>query len=120
MRLTDVVLGVFKRRGFGGPRFHFVKRIPGKITTGKRRIVPPVTVGHKLRLWDRMATEEEAMMYLSRPYLTEEEEKYLPKEFRRIGARRYEVFDTKVRRPLKSLFAADLLTHLNTNRQWEE
>lgn len=38
--------------------------------SSKHRIVPPVTGGYKLRLWENMAIEEENMMYLNRPYLT--------------------------------------------------
>nr|XP_050045284.1 ribosomal protein 63, mitochondrial-like [Dermacentor andersoni] len=120
MRLTDVLLGVFKRRGFGGPRFHFVKHIPGKIDIGKHRVVPPVTPKIKIDLWKKLAIEEEAMMYLSRPFLTTAEEKHMPKEFIRRRLRRYDLAPVKQRKPLKSLFAADLLSHLNVGRQWEE
>uniref|UniRef100_G3MRG1 Ribosomal protein 63, mitochondrial n=2 Tax=Amblyomma TaxID=6942 RepID=G3MRG1_AMBMU len=120
MRLTDVLLGVFKRRGFGGPRFHFVKHIPGKITIGKHRIVPPVTPKFKMDLWKKLAIEEKTMMYLSQPYLTAEEEKHMPKEFVRRRLLKYAEAPKKPRRPLKSLFAADLLSHINVDRQWEE
>uniref|UniRef100_A0A131XRF5 Putative ribosomal protein 63 mitochondrial isoform x1 n=1 Tax=Hyalomma excavatum TaxID=257692 RepID=A0A131XRF5_9ACAR len=120
MRLTDVLLGVFKRRGFGGPRFHFVKHIPGKIDIGKRRIVPPVTPRMRLQLWMKLAVEEETMMYLSRPFLTVEEEKNMPKEFVRRRLRKYDHVPVRQRKPLKSLFASDLLSHLNVGRQWEE
>ncbi|KAL1422386.1 hypothetical protein MTO96_022256 [Rhipicephalus appendiculatus] len=67
MRLTDVLLGVFKRRGFGGPRFHFVK---SERPRGKYRATPPVTSTMKIELWKKLAIEEQAMMYLSRPFLT--------------------------------------------------
>ncbi|XP_077556283.1 large ribosomal subunit protein mL63 [Haemaphysalis longicornis] len=120
MRLTDVLLGVFKRRGFGGPRFHFVKHIPGKISIGKHRVVPPVTPKIKLDLWKKLAIEEETMMYLSRPFLTVEEEKHMPKEFIRRRLLKYDRIPQPSRKPLKSLFAADLLTHINVDRQWEE
>ncbi|KAK8758881.1 large ribosomal subunit protein mL63 [Amblyomma americanum] len=120
MRLTEALFGVFKRRGFGGPRFHFVKHIPGKITIGKHRIVPEVTPKFKMDLWKKLAIEEKTMMYLSQPYLTTEEEKYVPKEFVRRGLRTYREVSKPKRRPLKSLFAADLLSHINVDRQWEE
>lgn len=117
MRLTDVLFGVFKRRGFGGPRFHFVK---SQRPTGKYRIVPPVTSTMKVELWKKLAIEEKTMMYLSRPYLTTEEEKHMPKEFIRRRLRKYDHAPVLQRKPLKSLFAADLLSHLNVGRQWEE
>lgn len=119
MRLTDAVLGVFKRRGFGGPRFHFVKHIPGKIDIGKVRIVPPVTPGYKLGMWQRMLVEEEAMMYLQWPYLTKQEDKHVPREICNYH-RTYWKKRSKEQKPLKTLFAADLLAHINTRRQWEE
>uniref|UniRef100_A0A023FR85 Ribosomal protein 63 mitochondrial n=1 Tax=Amblyomma cajennense TaxID=34607 RepID=A0A023FR85_AMBCJ len=120
MRLTEALFGVFKRRGFGGPRFHFVKHIPGKITTGKHRIVPEVTPKFKMDLWKKLAIEEKTMMYLSQPYLTTEEEKHMPKEFIRCRLRTYKEAPRIQRRPLKSLFAADLLSHINVAREWEE
>lgn len=67
-----------------------------------------------------MAIEEENMMYLNRPYLTKEEEKHMPKEFRRTGMRTYKAIVPNARKPLKSIFASDLLAHLNVQRQWQE
>ncbi|XP_064474857.1 uncharacterized protein LOC135388910 [Ornithodoros turicata] len=120
MRLTSALLGIFRRRSFGGPRFHFVKHIPGKIDIGKVRVVPPVTGGTKLKIMHRLLLEEQNMMYLERPYLTPEEEKHLPPSGIRANGRHYRLINKKEAAPLKTLFAADLLAHLNTARQWEE
>ncbi|KAG8197738.1 hypothetical protein JTE90_006788 [Oedothorax gibbosus] len=66
MRLTNLLLG---------HKYKFVKGIPGCIWTGKHRFVPPVTRKERTSMWKKMMIEEEVMMYLKNPYVTEEQEK---------------------------------------------
>jgi len=119
MRLTDIVLGVFKKKGITGQPFKFVKRTPGKVDIGKHRIVPPVTCGYKLKLWNRMAIEEENMLYLNNPYLTKDEEKHMPKDIVLRGKNVFS-FEMRPRPPLRSVYLAEVLQHLDVNRKWEE
>ncbi|KAI0979281.1 hypothetical protein GJ496_000828 [Pomphorhynchus laevis] len=53
-----------------------LKRIPGNILTGKHRIYPRLSFGHKRHLMLAMEMEVNNMKYLSNPYLKDEEEQY--------------------------------------------
>nr|XP_015918466.1 ribosomal protein 63, mitochondrial [Parasteatoda tepidariorum] len=108
MRLTSLICGKYK----------FVKGIPGNIWIGKHRFVPPVTAKVRLDMWKKLMYEEEVMMYLKNPYVTEEEEKlYLEKHPEPIE----KAFPDKVvsLKPLKERTVAyHLKNNLDHGRNW--
>ncbi|KAI7688385.1 hypothetical protein SSS_06073 [Sarcoptes scabiei] len=75
MRLT-CFLSSF-RREFIGP----IPKHKGNVLRGKDRFVPPVTTKKKVAFFRRLAYEEEAMRYLSSPYISE----FLLKRFKKIN-----------------------------------
>ncbi|XP_003744569.1 ribosomal protein 63, mitochondrial [Galendromus occidentalis] len=121
MRLTQVLFGVFKKKGIRGQPFRFTKHTPGKIDIGKHRIVPDVKTGHKLKMWERLAIEEENILYISNPYLTKEEDRHVPREIVQLGCRKFEAHQRPPfkRRPLRSVYFGEILDGLNATRQWE-
>ncbi|OQR73464.1 hypothetical protein BIW11_09713 [Tropilaelaps mercedesae] len=118
MRLTQVVLGVFKKKGITGQPFRFTRRIPGRLDIGKIRIVPDLKKGHKLRMFERLAIEEENIAYISKPYLTEAEAKHLPTEYVEAN-RSVRKVKTIKHAPLRSVYLAEILNNLNVTRAWE-
>lgn len=107
----------------------------------KKRFVPPVTLGKKIVLFQELKYEEEAMKYLSKPYITEvcclhfyfysssnvqtcpsqsQENQYLQS----TGQSHPEYWDDFTRRPiempLKQVYAADFLEKLNVSRNFQE
>lgn len=99
-------------------RFHFVKRIPGNIWIGKHRYVPPVTRNKKLQLWKDLAVEEETMMYLKHPYLTEAQEWNHAKALGKDAARKAEIMK-KHRKKLEHTTMEEHLLRFNISRAWE-
>ncbi|KAI2797683.1 Ribosomal protein 63, mitochondrial [Blomia tropicalis] len=115
MRLS-LILASF-RREFIGP----IPKHKGNVLIGKKRFVPPVTLGKKIELFRELKYEEEVMKYLSKSYITESQEnKYLQSK----GLDHPEYWDDFMRRPievpLKQHYAADYLVNLNINRSFEE
>ncbi|XP_022672180.1 uncharacterized protein LOC111261054 [Varroa jacobsoni] len=120
MRLTHVLFGVFKKKGITGQKFRFERRIPGSLYAGKVRIVPDLKKGHKLRMWKELAIEEENIVYISKPYLTTAEEKHLPTEYIEKGVKTTEKYEKIRSKPLRSVYLAEVLEHINVSRRWEE
>ncbi|GFT51643.1 uncharacterized protein NPIL_68731 [Nephila pilipes] len=105
MRLTNFLLD------------KFVKGIPGNIWIGKHRFVPPVTRKVRLEMWKKMMFEEEVMMYLKNPYVTEEQEKlYLEQDYK-PPVKVFDVEKSKLK-PLKERTVAYHLNQMNHNRSW--
>lgn len=105
----------------------FVKGIPGCIWIGKHRFVPPVTRKDRMDMWKRLMYEEEVMMYLKNPYLTEEEEnKYFekyPDKVPETRTGRLEMVYPPPKDPFEPLEERTMAFHLdrlNLNRGWEK
>ncbi|XP_054167006.1 uncharacterized protein LOC128964439 [Oppia nitens] len=114
MRLT-LLLRSF-RPEYVGP----IPKFPGNAQTGKHRYVPKVTLGKKLSLFIQMKHEEQVIKYLSKPYVTEQQENaYLAS----IGRKRPQYWDDFLRRPierpLKQYYAADYLQKIDYSRSFE-
>ncbi|KAF7488949.1 hypothetical protein SSS_06073 [Sarcoptes scabiei] len=115
MRLT-CFLSSF-RREFIGP----IPKHKGNVLRGKDRFVPPVTTKKKVAFFRRLAYEEEAMRYLSSPYISEiQENQYLQS----IGRDHPSYWDDFTRRPIidpiKQTYSMDFMMKLNVSRSFEE
>ncbi|XP_067132516.1 large ribosomal subunit protein mL63 [Centruroides vittatus] len=97
--------------------FSFNRRIPGHLYRGKIRIVPPVTNKRKCVMWKEMLLEEENIMYLSNPYLTEEQEKGYMEALGKEEFWHYML--VKEKKFLENRFIEDHLSHMNVTRCWE-
>ncbi|CAG2176444.1 unnamed protein product [Oppiella nova] len=87
----------------------------------KHRYVPKVTTGKKLSLYTKLKHEEQVMKYLSKPYITQEQEEAYLKS---VGRTRPQYWDDFLRQPLeeplKQYFAADFLERLDLTRSFDE
>lgn len=111
MRLTNILLK--------NNRYKFVKGIPGNIWIGKHRFVPPVTRKDRITMWKKLMYEEEVMMYLKNPYVTEEEEKlYLEKH--PVPQEKVFVIEKSALKPLEDRTIAYHIGRINIGRSWGE
>uniref|UniRef100_T1JI72 Ribosomal protein 63, mitochondrial n=1 Tax=Strigamia maritima TaxID=126957 RepID=T1JI72_STRMM len=55
-------------------RFLLKAIAPGNIWRGKHRVYRPIKFHHKVEVFRTLAREEENSFYLTRPYLTQEQE----------------------------------------------
>lgn len=100
-----------------GNVFRFGRRIPGHMYRGKVRIVPPVTTKRKHEMWKQMLREEENIMYLSNPYLNEEQEKGYMEALGKEEFWHYTL--VKEKKFLENRRIEEHLSHLNVSRSWE-
>ncbi|XP_027194841.2 uncharacterized protein LOC113789496 [Dermatophagoides pteronyssinus] len=115
MRFT-LILQSF-RREFIGP----IPKHKGNVLIGRKRFVPPVTMGKKIGLVQQLAYEEEVMKYLSKPYVNETQEcQYL--ESKKMERPPYwdDFSRMTIEQPLKQSYSADYLEKLNSSRSFEE
>ncbi|GIX94035.1 uncharacterized protein CEXT_585001 [Caerostris extrusa] len=108
MRLTNVL-----------QKYKFVKGIPGNIWIGKNRFVPPVDKKARLEIWKKLMYEEEVMMYLKNPYVTEEQEKLYLEQNEKPQEKVFIVEESKLK-PLDKRTMAFHLNQLNSTRSWGE
>ncbi|XP_015272534.1 PREDICTED: ribosomal protein 63, mitochondrial [Gekko japonicus] len=92
-------------------------RIPGRQWIGKHRRPRFVSLGMKLRMIKRLEIEAENEYWLSRPYMTREQ------EYRHNEERWQEIREAR-RAALTSNFpehkyATEHLNHLNVTKKWE-
>lgn len=113
MRLTAVLC-----------KFHhnFIGKIPkfrGSALTGKHKFVPPATKGTRYLLWNQWAQQEEAMKYLSTPYISADEElDYLET----LGRKTHDVdplYTCKLEPPMRQKYAIEILEKFDRSRQHE-
>lgn len=94
-------------------------KYPGSATTGKNRFVPPATKGTRYALWMQWRDEEEVMKYISKPYITaEEENEYLCS----IGERHQDVdplYTHHIETPMRQRYAVEILEKFERSRQHE-
>ncbi|XP_075347037.1 large ribosomal subunit protein mL63 [Mycteria americana] len=92
------------------------KRIPGKQWIGKYRRPRVVTLSMKQAMIRRLEIEAENEYWLSRPYLTREQEYKHNTEERRA---RWEAFKSLVKAKFpEHRYIGDHLNHLNVSRKW--
>ncbi|KFW01398.1 hypothetical protein N326_06497, partial [Eurypyga helias] len=92
------------------------KRIPGKQWIGKYRRPRPVTLSMKQAMIRRLEIEAENEYWLSRPYLTREQEYKHNTEERRA---KWEAFKSRMKaRVPEHRSISEHLNHLNVSRQW--
>ena len=106
-------------------KFHrmFVGKQPkfrGSAIHGKHRFVPPATKGNRYMLWSRWRDEEEVMKYISKPYVTAEEElDYLNS----IGLKHQDVdplYTSRLEPPMRQRYAHEIVEMFDRNRQHEQ
>ncbi|NXO04627.1 RT63 protein, partial [Rhinopomastus cyanomelas] len=92
------------------------KRIPGKIWIGKYRQPRVVTLRMKQAMIRRLEIEAENEYWLSRPYLTREQEYKHNEEGRRA---RWEAVKAQLKAKFpEHRYLGDDLNHLNVTKQW--
>ncbi|CAG2165958.1 unnamed protein product [Oppiella nova] len=115
MRFTHIL------RSFRPEFVGYVPKFRGNVEKGKHRYVPKVTTGKKLSLYTKLKHEEQVMKYLSKPYITQEQEEAYLKS---VGRTRPQYWDDFLRQPLeeplKQYFAADFLERLDLTRSFDE
>lgn len=113
MRLTNILLKHHPM--FIGP----IPKFRGSALRGKHKFVPPATRGTRYMLWQQWRNEEEVLKYISKPYVTADEElDYLES----IGEKHQDVdplYTSKIETPMRQRYATDILTHLECGRQHE-
>lgn len=86
---------------------------------GKHKYVPALTKGTRYKLWSEWLDEERALKYISKPYITaEEEQAYLNS----IGERHQDVdplYTSRVVAPMRQHYAIEILHKFERNRQFE-
>lgn len=100
----------------------FIGKLPkfrGSAMKGKHKYVPTLTAGDRYRLWYEWRNEEEVLKYISKPYITADEElDYLES----IGERHQDVdplYTSRLVTPMKQHYAVELLKVFERNRQFE-
>ncbi|KAM9205155.1 large ribosomal subunit protein mL63 isoform 1-T2 [Mergus octosetaceus] len=92
------------------------KRIPGKQWIGKYRQPRVVTLSMKQAMIRRLETEAENEYWLSRPYLTQEQEYSHNKEGRRA---KWEALKSSLTSKFpEHRYMSDHLNHLNVSKKW--
>lgn len=113
MRITPV-LCKFKRM-FIGPQPKF----RGSALRGKHKFVPPATKATRYLLWLRWRQQEEVMKYISKPYITADEElDYLEA----MGLKHQDVdplATCELQPPMEQRYATDILEKFERSRQHE-
>jgi len=115
MKITSIINSF--RREFVG----YIPKYPGNAEKGKHRYVPAVTLSKKLLLWRQLKYEEEVIKYLSKPYISEAQEKAYLKSVNRTRPEYWDDFLRRpIEKPLKQYYAADYLKRLEISRGFEE
>ncbi|OTF82467.1 hypothetical protein BLA29_012177 [Euroglyphus maynei] len=105
------------RREFIGP----IPKHKGNVLKGRKRFVPPVTLGKKIGLAQEFAHEEEVMKYLSKPYINETQEcRYLESKNMERPPYWDDFTRMTIEQPLQHSYSADYLRRLNVSRSFEE
>uniref|UniRef100_A0A8C3D4Q6 Mitochondrial ribosomal protein L57 n=1 Tax=Cairina moschata TaxID=8855 RepID=A0A8C3D4Q6_CAIMO len=92
------------------------KRIPGRQWIGKYRQPRVVTLSMKQAMIRRLETEAENEYWLSRPYLTQEQEYNHNKEGRRA---KWEALKSSLTSKFpEHRYMSDHLNHLNVSKKW--
>ena len=100
----------------------FIGKLPkfrGSAMSGKNKYVPAATRGDRYRLWNDWKDEEEVCKYISKPYITTEEElvylESIGQQFQDVDP----LYTGQVVEPLQQRYAVDLLRIFERNRQYE-
>ncbi|KAI1291728.1 hypothetical protein HDE_07165 [Halotydeus destructor] len=103
------------------PIFHGYKpTFPGNVTLGKHKFVPPVNRTHKFYIMRQMLYEEEVMMYLRSPCISEKQEQaYLQSVGKAKPDHADDFMFKKLAKPERQRYAADYLVALDKSRKFE-
>ncbi|XP_048349722.1 ribosomal protein 63, mitochondrial [Sphaerodactylus townsendi] len=93
------------------------KRIPGRQWIGKHQRPRVVTEGMKNRMIKRLEIEAENEYWLSRPYMTREQE-HRHNEERRQASKQAMIAASRSNFP-EHRYATEHLNHLNVTKKWE-
>lgn len=113
MRLTSALLKC--RPIFIGP----IPKFRGQALAGKHRFVPPATRGTRYMLWSKWRDEEEVLKYISKPYVTVDEElDYLES----IGLKHQDVdplYTGTLVKPMQQKYGVEIIEKFERNRKHE-
>lgn len=113
MRLTAILCK--HHRIFTGLKPKF----PGSATKGKHKFVPPATRATRYLLWSQWKDEEEVLKYISKPYITEDQElDYLES----IGEKHHDIdplYTKTIEKPMQQRYATDILKYFERSRKQE-
>lgn len=114
MKLTAVLCKF--RKTFVGPQPKF----RGSATKGKHKFVEPATRGNRYMLWLDWKNQEEVMKYISKPYITTDQElDYLES----VGLKHQDVdplYTSRIEPPMRQRYAAEVLQYFERKRNFEE
>lgn len=96
-----------------------IPKFRGSALRGKHKFVPPATRSTRYLLWNQWRDEEETLKYLSKPYITADEElDYLES----IGEKHHDVdplFTSQIETPMRQRYAVEILNYFERNRKYE-
>lgn len=91
----------------------------GSALEGKHKFVPAANRGTRYMLWSQWKDEEEVLKYISKPYVTADEElDYLES----IGEKHQDVdplYTSKIEEPMEQRYAVDILKFFQRSRRHE-
>lgn len=100
----------------------FIGQVPkfrGSALKGKHRFVPPATRATRFMMWDEWSKQEEVMKYISKPYITSEEElEYLESQ----GLKHQDVdalYTSHLEAPMRQRYAVEILKIFERSRKQE-
>lgn len=102
-------------------KFHpiFVGKIPkyrGSATKGKHKFVPPATRATRYLLWAEWRDQEEVMKYITKPYITADEELDYTEEH---DIELDPLYTSQIEEPMQQRYATDILELLDRDRKHE-
>lgn len=96
-----------------------IPKFRGAALTGKHKFVPPATRGTRYALWSEWRDQEQVMKYISKPYVTEDQENAYLKS---IGEKHHDVdpiYTSHIESPMRQRYAIEILENFERARAHE-
>lgn len=96
-----------------------IPKFPGSALKGKHRYVPAATRATRYLLWLDWKNEEEVLKYISKPYITEDEEQDYLESIGRTHQDVDPLYTSVIQAPMRQSYGVNLLRVFERNRQFE-
>lgn len=96
-----------------------VPKFPGSALKGKHRFVESASKAKRYVLWNQWRNEEEVLKYISKPYVTVDEELDYLETIGRTHQDYDPLYTSRIETPMRQNYAVDTLRIFERSRQFE-